>query len=153
MTQGTPSGVSGLIYDLHATYEVAGFKAKALYTATMVNDADKIAADNANAASISDADGYYVNVEYDLLATVGTTYRLPLFAQYDHINPNGTVVDATNTDISSSANSAESDTTTVGVNFFPHEQVVLKIDYATTVYVQDNTPDDKTLSLGLGFIF
>lgn len=153
MTQGTPSGISGLMYDVHATYEIAGVKAKALYTATMVNDADKIAADNANAASISDADGYYVNVEYDLLAAVGTTYRLPIFAQYDHINPNGTVVDATNTDISSSANSAESDTTTVGVNFFPHEQVVLKVDYATTAYMQDNTPDDKVLSLGLGFIF
>ncbi|MEE8588418.1 MAG: hypothetical protein V3S80_03610 [Sulfurimonadaceae bacterium] len=153
MTQGTPSGVDGVMYDLHATYEIAGFKAKGLYTATKVNDADKIALDNAKAASISDANGYYVNVEYDLLAAAGTTYRLPLFAQYDYINPTATVVDATDTVIDSPDLDAEIATTTVGVNFFPHEQVVLKLDYAMTDVVNDTVEDYNTLSAGLGFIF
>ena len=153
MTQGTPSGVDGVMYDLHATYEIAGFKAKGVYTATKVNDADKIALDNANGASITDANGYYVNAEYDLLASVGTTYRLPIFAQYDYINPTATVVDATNTEISAPDLDAESATTTVGINFFPHEQVVLKLDYAMTD-VENNTIEDyNTLSVGLGFIF
>ncbi len=153
MTQGTPSGVDGVMYDLHATYEIAGFKAKGVYTATKVNDADKIALNNANGASISDANGYYVNAEYDLLASVGTTYRLPIFAQYDYINPTATVVDATNTEISAPDLEAESATTTVGINFFPHEQVVLKLDYAMTD-VENNTIEDyNTLSVGLGFIF
>ena len=160
MTQGTPSGVDGVMYDVHATYEIAGFKAKGVYTSTKVNDADKIAAVAEGGdpvaplnASISDANGYYVNAEYDLLASVGTTYRLPIFAQYDYINPTATVVDATNTEVSAPDLDAESATTTVGINFFPHEQVVLKLDYAMTD-VENNTIEDyNTLSVGLGFIF
>ncbi|MEN8147617.1 MAG: hypothetical protein ABFR02_08355 [Campylobacterota bacterium] len=153
MTQGTPSGVDGVMYDVHATYEIAGIKAKGLYTATKVNNADKIAIDNANGVSISDANGYYLNVEYDVLAAVGTTYRLPIFVQYDYINPTATVVDAANTVIDTTDLDAESATTTVGVNFFPHEQVVLKLDYAMKDVVNDTVEDYNTLSVGLGFIF
>ncbi|MGB5966640.1 MAG: hypothetical protein WBG65_14050, partial [Sulfurimonadaceae bacterium] len=102
-SQGSVADASALMYDLHAVYEIAGFKAKALYTATKIDGADKIATANAgtinppDGASISDADGYYVNLEYDVLATLGTTYKLPVFVQYDYINPTGTVVDSSNT--------------------------------------------------------
>ncbi|MGB6020219.1 MAG: porin [Sulfurimonadaceae bacterium] len=158
-SQGSVADASALMYDLHAVYEIAGFKAKALYTATKIDGADKIATANAgtinppDGASISDADGYYVNLEYDVLATLGTTYKLPVFVQYDYINPTGTVVDSSNTVIPTLDAKAESTTTTVGLNFFPQEQVVLKLDYAMTDYADATAEDYNTISAGLGFIF
>jgi hypothetical protein len=43
--------------------------------------------------------------------------------------------------------------TTVGLNFFPHEQVVLKLDYAMKAYEKSTTEDFNTLSFSMGFIF
>jgi len=155
-TQGEEvSGAAATMYDLHVTYENSGFKAKALYTATKIDDADKIAASTTAAGqSISDANGYYVNLEYDVLSTVQSDYKLPVFVQYDYINPTETVVDANNNTISPVPDlKAESATTTVGLNFFPHEQVVLKMDYAMKDYKDAGVKDQDILSLSLGFIF
>ena len=153
-TQGSVSGAAALMYDVHATYENSGFKVKAMYTATEIDDADKIAAANANASSIEDANGYFVNLEYDVINLVSSDYKMPVFVQYDYINPTDSVVDATNASIGVDTG-AESATTTVGVNFFPHEQVVVKMDYAMTEYKDAATTekDQDILSLSLGFIF
>jgi hypothetical protein len=161
-TQGSASGTTATMYDIHATYENSGFKAKALYTATKIANADKIAnasflQDGTTAAtgkSITDANGYYVNVEYDLLNKSNSQYKLPVFVQYDYINPTDNVVDASNSNVAVDVN-AESATTTVGLNFFPHEQVVLKADYAMTEYknASATSQDQDIFSLSLGFIF
>ena len=176
-TQGSISGANALIYDLHATYEIAGFKAKGLYSAAHIEDADKIAAFqsdpstnpdfdalNQNGLSMQDANGFYLNLEYDVLAQAGTSYRLPLFVQYDYIDPTQNVVDKNGNavanydyidDTTGLVKTASTDTkeatTTVGLNFFPHEQVVLKMDYAMTDV--DAGKDYNTFSMGLGFIF
>ncbi len=157
-TQGEEvSGTSAMIYDIHATYENSGFKAKAVYTATQIDDAQKIAASSTGAAnSIEDANGYYVNVEYDVLATMNSEYKLPVFVQYDYINPTDSVVDAANQSVNPLPDTnAESATTTVGINFFPHEQVVLKVDYAMTDYknAAATNKDQDILSLSFGVIF
>ena len=159
-TQGSVSGATALMYDVHATYENSGFKVKAMYTATQIDNADKIAAallpDGTVGAdkSIEDANGYFVNLEYDVINMISSDYKLPVFVQYDYINPTDSVVDSTNTSIGVDTG-AESATTTVGVNFFPHEQVVVKMDYAMTEYKDSATTkkDQDILSLSLGFIF
>ena len=153
-TQGSASGATALMYDVHGTYENSGFKVKAMYTATKIDDADKIAAVNTNASSMKDANGYFVNLEYDVLNTMSSDYKLPVFVQYGYVNPTDSVVDATNTSIGVDTG-AESATTTVGLNFFPHEQVVVKMDYAMTEYKDPATTknDQDILSLSLGFIF
>jgi hypothetical protein len=150
-TQGSVSGADAMIYDIHTTYEIAGFKAKALYGATSISGAEKIAADTAfGTQSAKDSNGYYINLEYNLLATFSTIDRLPVFVQYDYINPAATVVDASGATVA--ADVGEMATTTVGVNYFPHEQVVLKADYAMTDDLTGGT-DYNTFSLGMGFIF
>ncbi len=153
-TQGSVSGATALMYDVHATYENSGFKVKAMYTATKIDDADKIAAVNTNESSIKDANGYFVNLEYDVLNTISADYKLPVFVQYDYINPTDSVVDSTDASVGVDTG-AESATTTVGINFFPHEQVVVKMDYAMTEYKDSATTkkDQDILSLSLGFIF
>ncbi|PHR57348.1 MAG: porin [Arcobacter sp.] len=154
-SQGSVSGATALMYDVHVTYENSGFKMKALYTATKISDADKIAAGLvAGGTSIDKANGYYVNAEYDVLNMINSEYKLPVFVQYDYINPTDSVVDITNASVGVDVN-AEIATTTVGVNFFPHPQVVLKADYAMAKYQNSGTTkkDQDILSVSLGFIF
>ena len=155
-TQGSVSGATALMYDVHGTYENSGFKIKAMYTATQIDNADKIAAANTLTTSITDANGYFVNLEYDILNTVNSEYKLPVFVQYDYINPTDSVVDSTGS-LTGIVLDAESATTTVGINFFPHEQVVVKMDYAMTDYKDPDTvkgtKDQDILSISLGFIF
>jgi hypothetical protein len=104
--------------------------------------------------SIKDANGYFVNLEYDVLNTISSDYKLPVFVQYDYINPTDSVVNSTGGS-TGVVLGAESATTTVGINFFPHEQVVVKMDYAMTEYKDAATTekDQDILSLSLGFIF
>ncbi len=155
-TQGTVSGPTALMYDAHLAYENAGFKAKAVYSATHIDDADKLAANGVNTSgqATEEANGYYVNLEYDVLASMNSEYKLPVFVQYDYINPNDKVVDGTGATVVGDVD-AESTTTTIGVNFFPHEQVVLKADYAMIEYENQATTkkDQDILSLSVGFIF
>ena len=170
-TQGSVSGASALIYDIHATYEIDGFKAKALYAASHIEGADKIAAQqndplNPNGLTMSDSNGYYLNLQYDVLAMAETRYKLPVFVQYDVVDPTKNVVDKNGnavanydyTDdatglIRTAGTDTKETTTTVGLNFFPQEQVVLKMDYAMTKMDAAAAEDYNTFSLGLGFIF
>jgi len=140
-TQGRPNGVNAFMYDIYGQYEYAGFKLKGLYTATTVSNAKKIFAEAADGA-----EGYYVNAEYDLLATLPMRFRLPVFAQYEHYDPVSSVAGGTRPDLKQT-------NTTVGVNFFPYEQVVLKADYAMTDYHDSALEDYNVISVGMGFVF
>lgn len=140
--QGDPGGSSAFIYDIHISYEKSAFKFKGVYTATTVENAEKW---NETSAA-TDAGGYYVNAEYDMLANAATAKRLPLFVQYEDYDTMKKKLDGVdqNTGIN---------ITTVGINFFPHEQVVLKLDYAMKNYDDAAKTDIDTVSFGLGFVF
>jgi len=61
-TQGSITGSRALIYDVHTTYELSGFKLKALYSAASITNPQNIASGSGN-KSISNANGYYVNLQ------------------------------------------------------------------------------------------
>ena len=152
-SQGSVKDATALIYDLHGLYEIAGFKVKGVYSATSISNAENIA-NNSNGnpqTSMSDSNGYFINFEYDVLASMATTQKVPLFVQYDYVNPAATVVDQFATTVGE--NIGEESVVTVGFNYFPHEQVVLKVDYAMTDVKADGAEDYNTISLGMGFIF
>lgn len=140
--QGDTSESNAFIYDIHATYENGGLKLRGLYTATSVEDAENWD----EPAAATDASGYYLNAEYDLLSFVSSTQKLPFFVQYESYNTTEKVVSAT-------APNNETEITTVGLNYFPHDQVVLKLDYAMKDFDDAAKTDSDTVSLGLGFIF
>ena len=98
---------------------------------------------NATTGQVEEAKGGYVNVGYDLLSFTASKDRLPLFIQYESV--------AAQDEIAGGTSVASIDTTTLGVNYFPHEQVVLKADYA--MQTQDGVADKAIASLSMGFIF
>ena len=128
-----------LIWDLHVDYKVAGFRAYGLYSATSRSNADKIAPN-----AVESSDGGYLNLSYDTLATFSTSQKLPVFVQYEKYSAQGVLADGTELDAKVN--------TTMGINYFPHDQVVLKADYMITKRDNSDTTD-YTTSLSMGFIF
>lgn len=141
-TKNDPDSTSGLtttMFDVHARYENGPFQAYGLYTQTNLDGAEKL-----GSSAVEKASGYYGNASYDISGIVGIGYKLPVFAQYENWNPVESTVDGLNEE------KYQTEIVTIGLNFFPEDQVVLKADYA----MKDvNGEETNIFSLGLGFIF
>jgi hypothetical protein len=133
------SGLKTTMFDIHATYDNGPFSAYGLYTQTSLDGAEEL-----GSSAVEKASGYYANAAYDLSSLVGLEYKLPVFAQYENYNPVEKTVDGLNED------TFQTEIVTIGLNFFPADQVVLKADYAMK---EVNNVDTNTFSFGLGFIF
>lgn len=133
------SGVESnlLMWDMHLDYKKQGARIYGTYTQTTRSNAEKIAPN-----AVKDASGGYVNASFDVLSLTTMDKQLPIFVQFESINPEAIRADGTSGDTT--------DTTTIGVNYFPHEQVVLKLDYAMATV---DSKTDNTTSLSMGFIF
>ena len=134
------SGLTTTMFEAHASYETGPFRASGLYTQTNLDGAEKISPE-----AVEKASGYYVNAAYDLGGLIGIDYKVPVFAQYENYNPVESTVDGLNED------KYKTEKTTIGLNFFPTAQTVLKADYAMR---DEGTKErEKIFSIGLGFIF
>ncbi|SFV55569.1 hypothetical protein MNB_SV-10-786 [hydrothermal vent metagenome] len=85
-----------------------------------------------------------MNAAYDVGTVAGFEYKIPVFVQYEDFNPVASTVDGSNED------KYKTKTTTIGLNFFPVDQVVLKADYAMK---EVDSKDEDIFSFGLGFVF
>ena len=137
----TYSDADILMLDAHVDYKYDGARVYGVYSQSS----------RSNVSASDGASGGFLNVSYDVLSTSSSEYSLPLFVQYESVNPQSSVS-------GSGVSYNPVNTTTVGANFFPQKQVVLKVDYA----IQDNNFDEdttiskissKTLSVSMGFIF
>jgi len=134
------SGLTTTMFDIHAAYDNGPFSAYGLYTQTNFDGAEKLGSSSA----VEKASGYYANLSYDVSSLVGLEYKLPFFVQYENYNPVEKTLDGANED------EFQTEIATIGVNFFPADQVVLKADYAMR---EVNNIDTDTFSFGIGFIF
>ena len=125
------------ISDIHLDYKIAGARVYGTYAEVNRSNASDIASD-----AVESAKGGYVNLSYDVFSLTKTTTSLPIFVQYESMNPEDSRADSTSGDTTT--------TTTLGINYFPHEQVVLKADYAMKSV---GSTDDSIASISMGFIF
>jgi len=133
------------MFDLHAAFQYEGFKARALYTQSHLSHADSYRTDMPESAR-----GGYLNLEYNILPFfASSSQRIPLFFQYENYNLAAAMADG--------KSFGNTESYTYGLNYFPHDQVVLKAEYMlrhnensvdTTKYANEGI-----YSLGLGFIF
>lgn len=133
------SGLTTTMFDIHASYDNGPFSAYGLYTQTNLDDAEKLSNE-----AVEKASGYYANASYDVSGLIGIEYKLPVFAQYQNYNPVEKTVNGLNED------TYDTEVVTIGMNFFPVDQAVIKVDYAMR---EVNDVDDNIFSLGIGFIF
>ena len=125
------------IVDVHADYKVSGARVYGTYSSISRSNADAIATD-----AVESGAGGFINISYDLLSLTSSSKSLPLFVQHEKLNPEKSRADGTSGDTTT--------TTTLGVNYFPHEQVVLKSDIAMQ---EKGTTEDTILSFSMGYIF
>ena len=146
------SGLDTTIFDIHASYDNGPFSAYGLYTQTNLDGAEDLTKTVVNddqsittyaGQAVEKASGYYVNASYDISSLVGSEYKLPVFAQYEDYNPVEKTVDGLNED------AFQTEIVTIGLNFFPTDQVVLKADYE----MREGYKEGDKFSFGLGFIF
>ena len=130
--------------DAHIDFKYGAFRSYGVYTQTSRRDTDT----QTFPSLATKAKGGFLNLSYDLLSFGNSDYRLPLFVQYESVNPQST------TEGIAAQSFDPVNTTTVGINFFPHEQVVLKMDYAMADndYTNSHQSSD-TFSVSLGYIF
>jgi hypothetical protein len=133
------SGLTTTMFDIHATYDNGAFSAYGLYTQTSLDGAEKL-----STSAVESGSGYYLNASYDLGDVIGMEYKLPVFAQYENYNPVESTVDGLNED------KYQTEIVTIGLNFFPVDQAMIKADYAMKTV---NGKDDNVFSVGIGFIF
>lgn len=129
------------IYDVHMDLKYKGFRTYGTYAQANRSDAQDLT-DTATLPSQEEANGGYINFSYDILSSTASEYKLPIFVQFESVSTADERTDGTSLD--------SLDTTTVGINFFPHKQVVLKADYAMQ---NQNSIDSDTFSISMGFIF
>ncbi|MGB3962626.1 MAG: porin [Sulfurimonas sp.] len=123
------------MYDIHADYKLDAMRLYGVYTQTTRSDAPS--------GEPESAKGGYINASYDMLSFTSWSEKMPLFVQYESVAAQDTIAGGTSV--------APKKTTTVGINYFPHEQVVLKADYA--MQTQENKTDLAIASVSMGFIF
>ena len=148
-TDASGNKIDGTVqmYDIHLRYNWKDFEVTGLYVKGYLSDADKIS--TALGQTIGkEVYGYYVNLAYDVfpLITKNEKFALPIFVRYERFNtqekvPAGFTADKTN----------DKTIWTVGFNFKPHPNIILKADYQFRDNKGGGEPD--VFELGMGFIF
>ena len=128
ITQGAASvdTADATLLEAHAIYQVDNFTVRALYARWDIDGAE------AKALGRDEQTGFYVEPSYQFNEKVGVFAR---YAEYDN--------NAGNSD------STTVESTSVGVNYYLHENVVLKADYEDL----GGSKDDKGFNLGFGYQF
>ncbi len=129
-----------LMYDIHADYKIGAARVYGVYTQANRSNASDISVGTQSA--VEKASGGYINASFDVLSLTTFKNKLPLFIQFESVNPEEKRANGTSGD--------SIDTTTLGINYFPHEQVVLKADLAMA---KEGNVDTNTASVSMGFIF
>lgn len=131
------------MFDVHAQYQTEGFKIRALYTESHLSNAEAY-----DPAMPKKGRGGYLNLEYNVLPFfTQSTISLPLFFQYENYNLAAQAA--------GDKRFGDTESFTYGLNFFPHDQVVLKGEYKHRNNRNGvNTYQSEGIySVGLGFIF
>ncbi len=147
---GAEPEVPTLIYEGHATLELAGLKLRALYAGARLGDVKALNEALAFEGSDSVGDtmqGYYVDLGYDLFEPLGVDgMSLAPHVRYESLNTQLTVPGGFD-----SSDSKDRSSITAGLAFQPHEQVTVKADYQ--IHMNQAESGVNQLNAGIGFIF
>lgn len=126
VTQGVIDDASATLFTTHAVWQRGPWGLRALYARW------DIGSDEFEAAGADEQDGWYVEPSFRVNEQLG------LFARHAAWNTRA------------GGNGDDSTESTVGVNFWLHEHVVLKADYQ---WQNDEAGDDDRINLGVGYTF
>jgi hypothetical protein len=117
---------SATLFETHAIYQVQDFTVRALYARWDIDGSE------AKALGRDEQTGWYIEPSYKVSNTVGLFAR---YAEYDNEAGNDAVTQV--------------ESTSVGINYYLHENVVLKADFEDL----GGSMDSKGFNLGFGYQF
>jgi len=133
LTQSTDPDINdGTLLSAHAIYNISQFQLRALYASW---DIDVTANASADDRARDKQDGYYVEGSWKFVPSAG------VFARYN-VWDNGGVGDTEKTQ------------TDIGINYWPHEDVVIKFDIQKQDHGAVNVADEQDgYNIGIGYQF
>ena len=154
-----PSSLTAL-WDVHAQYEWRGLHLRGLFTMTHIDDAGQltlalrpedqggIGEIDADEVIASDLLGGYAEVSYDVLQwiTPESDRTLEPFFRFEYLDTQYDVPSGFTAD-----NANELQVYTVGLQFKPIPNVVIKADYRNKTAKAGSAPDEINLGIGLAF--
>lgn len=132
------------LWDVHARYQKDRLDMRALYARGHLSDAEELK-DVAGINAAEDFYGWYVEAAYHVWKKGEQS-----FAPFIRFEKWDTHADVPNNVTQNDDN--ENDIWTIGANYWPHPQVVIKGDYQE-FDKPDGDKGDKRLNLGLGYMF
>ena len=127
-----PNIGAGVLLSTHLIWDISQFQVRALYANWDIDVASSASADQ---QAKDKQDGYYLEGSWKFIPSVG------VFARYE-VWDNGGLGDTEKTQ------------TIAGVNYWPHEQVVLKLDVQRQDHGAANAADEADgFNLGFGYYF
>jgi hypothetical protein len=136
------------LWDIHARYQKDRLDLRALYAQGRLSDADDIKDAISGANSINAAErfyGWYAEAAYHVWKQ--GDHDLAPFVRYEAWDTHAEVP----SNVTRNRNN-KNNVWTVGANYSPHPQVVLKADYQE-FDKPDSTKGDKRLNMGMGYMF
>lgn len=125
-----PDSVSAFLINVNASYHYKGFGIKVLL-------ADwEVSGDGAEAIGADRSFGYYIEPSYRINDKWGVFVR---WSQYD-------------TTAGSNGGKSSKSIANIGVNFWPHESIVIKLDFEDQ-YNEDELEERQGFNLGMGYQF
>ncbi len=139
--------VNMTMWEVHGQYQYRGLHLRALYVRNTIDDTAILSRARGEDWGISETQwGWYGEVAYDILSGADTRLGLAPFVRYERFN--------TQEDVPAgySPNEKRNRTlVTAGINFYPHPNVVFKVDYRNFDSEGGDLPDD--FNIGVGFVF
>ncbi len=143
------AGLGNLTYSLaevHFETRLAGFEWNGLYTRGTFDGAGELTYTSGGTLGEL-VEGWYTTFSYDLMRfQEGASYQLPVFVRYSEYDLNKEVATGATRDKALSKK-----VTTIGLNYKPTNQVVLKADFQAVD--TDAGYGGDQFSLGMGFVF
>jgi hypothetical protein len=137
------------LFELHAEYRAYGFQARAIY-ARLTNSDTGIQAYGPGVAAFSTGtlqSGGYVEAGYDVFSLLPTVKQALIpFVRYDRMNTQQAVTAAATADPANRRS-----VVTLGLNYKPIHQVVIKADFA--INMNGANSGRNQFDLGLGYLF
>lgn len=132
------------LWDVHARYQLDRLDMRALYARGHLSDADELKS-SAGIDAAEDFYGWYAEAAYHVWKK-GEQSFAP-FVRYEKWDTHADVPNNV-----TRIRDNENDIWTIGANYWPHPQVVIKGDYQK-FDKPDGNKGDKRLNLGLGYMF
>lgn len=132
------------LWDLHSRYSSGRLDVRALYAQGNLEDADRLKT-FANIDAAERFYGWFTEAAYHVWKD--GDHDFAPFIRYESWDTQASVPDNV---VRNAAN--KNAAWTIGANYWPHPQVVLKADYQT-LDKQDEDRGDKRFNLGLGYLF